>query len=159
MGKRRQAREAVVKLLYALEITQATAEEMLATSWAVDIVPETVQDFTMALVKGVMHHREDIDALIQTASLHWSIDRIGLVERSVLRSAIYELLYMADIPPKVTINEAIEIAKKYGAEEASVFVNGILDRIKQDVPIKPDPIDCGREALPTLHGISLSPPH
>jgi transcription antitermination factor NusB len=74
-----------------------------------------------------------IDALIQTASLHWSLERIGLVERNILRVAIYELMYMPDIPPKVTINEAVEISKKNGAEEAWQFVNGILDRIKQDM--------------------------
>jgi N utilization substance protein B len=150
MGKRRQAREAALKLLYALEMTQVRAEEILAAPWTLDIVPEEAREFTTALVLGAMTHREDIDVLIQTASLHWSLERIGLVERNILRSAIYELLYMPDIPPKVTINEAVEIAKRYGAAEASVFVNGILDRIKQDALPRP------QEALSTVPDASLS---
>lgn len=152
MGKRRQAREAAIKLLYALEITRNRTEEMLAAPWTSDLVPEDAQAFTRALVRGVMHRREEIDTLIQTASLHWSLERIGLVERNILRSSIYELLYMPDVPPKVTINEAIEIAKKYGAEEASVFVNGILDRIKQDAAQYP------QDRLPALSGSSPLPP-
>ena len=136
MGKRRQAREATLKLLYALELSQAEMEEVVRNTWALAVVPEDVHDFTMALVTGVAAHRDAIDALIQTSSMHWSLERIGLVERNILRFAIYELLYMSDIPPKVTINEAIEVAKRYGAEEASVFVNGILDRVQHEaVPV------------------------
>ncbi|MGQ4808903.1 Transcription antitermination protein NusB [Candidatus Entotheonellaceae bacterium PAL068K] len=137
MGKRRQAREATLKLLYALEMSQPEMQEVVRTTWSMAVVPEAVRDFTMALVTGVVAHRATIDALIQTSSVHWSLERIGLIERNILRFAIYELLYMADIPPKVTINEAVEVAKRYGAEEASVFVNGILDRIQHEVPPVP----------------------
>lgn len=165
MGKRRQAREVALKLLYALECTQAEVDTVLATSWTIAAESEEMEDaelhemsrgaraFTAALVSGVMAQRDDIDALIQAASLHWSLERIGLVERNLLRFAIYELLYMADIPPKVTINEAVEIAKRYGAADASVFINGILDRITHDV------VPQSAEELSALSGHVSSPSH
>ena len=151
MGKRRQAREAALKLLYALEMTHAEINDVLQASWTTTVVPQEVWDFTTALVSGVMAHRQEIDDLIQALSTHWSLERIGLVERNILRFAIYELLYMPDIPPKVTMNEAVEIAKKYGAEEASVFVNGVLDRITHDVAQYP------RDLSPALPGAAPSP--
>lgn len=165
MGKRRQAREVALKLLYALEYTQAEVDTVLATSWSIAADAEDAEDetlhemsrdvraFTVALVSGVMAQRDDIDAIIQAASLHWSLERIGLVERNLLRFAIYELLHMADIPPKVTINEAVEIAKRYGAADASVFVNGILDRITHDV------VPQAAEALSALSGQVSLPSH
>jgi N utilization substance protein B len=140
MGKRRQGREAALKLLYALEITGAEVQEVLAAPWVEQMVPPDVWDFTTTLVTGVMAHGSDIDVLIQTWSAHWSLSRIGLVERNLLRLAIYELLYMPDIPPNVTINEAVEIAKRYGAEDAWLFINGILDRIKHEV-VTPRPAE------------------
>ena len=152
MGKRRQGREAALKLLYALDITQEEVVEALATPWVEAMVPQEVWDFTAALVTGVMAHRGDIDALIREWSTHWSLGRIGLVERNILRFAIHELLFMPDIPPKVTINEAVEVAKKYGAGEASLFINGILDRIAHEV------VQHSEEALPTAPGASRYPP-
>jgi N utilization substance protein B len=110
---------------------------VLHTAWAQAMMAEETRDFTMALVQGVIVHRDEIDGLIQEWSAHWSLERIGLVERSILRFAIYELLYMPDIPPNVTINEAIEVAKKYGSGEAAAFINGILDRIKHEVVQQP----------------------
>lgn len=153
MGKRRQAREAALKLLYALEITHADVHEVLTAPWTTVVVPEAVRDFTTTLVIGVMAHREEIDALIRTTSMHWSLDRIGQVERNILRFAVYELLYMADIPPKVTLNEAVEVAKKYGAVEASVFVNGILDRIKHETARSSGDVQAAELSA------SSSPPH
>jgi N utilization substance protein B len=80
-----------------------------------------------------VEHRDEIDAMIQTWSEHWSLARIGLVERNILRLAIYELLFGPELPPNVVINEAVEVAKRYGAQEAGLFINGILDRIKHEV--------------------------
>ena len=133
MGRRRQAREAALQLLYALEVSQQQVSEVLSAPWVQEMIPAAAWDFTVALVAGVMAHRAEIDALIQEWSTHWSLERIGVIERNILRLAIYELLYMPDIPPNVTINEAVEIAKKYGGEEAFAFVNGILDRAKQEL--------------------------
>jgi N utilization substance protein B len=133
MGTRRQGREAALKLLYALDMTRADMQEMVNASWVNDVVPEDIRDFAMTLVTGVRNNREEIDTVIRTWSSHWSLARIGMVERNLLRLAIFELLFMPDIPPNVTINEAVEVAKSYGADEAWLFVNGILDRIKHEV--------------------------
>jgi N utilization substance protein B len=133
MGTRRQGREAALKLLYALDMTHADMQEMVNASWVDDVVPEDIRDFAMTLVTGVRNNREEIDTVIRTWSSHWSLARIGMVERNLLRLAIFELLFMPDIPPNVTINEAVEVAKSYGADEAWLFVNGILDRIKHEV--------------------------
>jgi N utilization substance protein B len=138
MGKRRQSREATMKLLYGLDITRVKAEEVLRAPWAETLIPEATRDFTTTLVTGVIQHRDEIDALIQECSTNWSLERIGLVERNILRLAIYELCFLPDIPPNVTINEAIEVAKKYGTEEAPAFINGILDRIKHAVEQRPE---------------------
>jgi transcription antitermination factor NusB len=133
MGRRRQSREAALKLLYALDITREDVKEVLHTRWAEAMMPDDIRDFTTTLVTGVIRHWHEIDAFIQECSTNWSLERIGLVERNILRFAIYELCFLPDIPPNVTINEAVEVAKKYGTEEAPAFINGILDRIKHAV--------------------------
>ena len=133
MSTRRRGREVALQLLYALEITQADAEQTLTAPWVEELLSPVIHDFTLALVRGVVTQREAIDVLIQEASTNWSLERIALVERNILRYAIYELVFMPEIPPNVTINEAVEVAKKYGTEEAPAFINGILDRIKRDV--------------------------
>jgi len=133
MGRRRQSREAGLKLLYALDITRADVKAMLRAPWAKAMMPDDIRDFTTTLVTGVIRQRNEIDAFIQACSTNWSLERIGLVERNILRLAIYELCFLPDIPPNVTINEAVEVAKKYGTEEAPAFINGILDRIKHMV--------------------------
>lgn len=133
MATRRRGREAALQLLYAVEITHADVEEVLASSWANTLTAARTRAFTGALLRGVIASRDEIDALIREWSANWSLERIGLVERNILRFAIYELLFMPEIPPNVTINEAIEVAKRYGAEDAPSFINGILDRIKNQV--------------------------
>src|ERR671933_732705 len=133
MGRRRQSREAALKLLYALDITREDVKEVLRTRWAEALMSDEIRDFTTTLVTGVIRHWNEIDAFIQECSTNWSLERIGLVERNILRFAIYELWFLPDIPPNVTINEAVEVAKKYGTEEAPAFINGILDRVKHAV--------------------------
>jgi transcription antitermination protein NusB len=140
MGKRRQAREVALQLLYAIEITQEEVTEMLASAWVGTLLTEETRDFVTRLALGAAAHRSEIDGLIQTWSANWSLDRIAFVERNILRMALYELLYMPEIPPKVTINEAVEIAKRYGAEDAPAFVNGILDRINHEVIRRPETV-------------------
>jgi N utilization substance protein B len=119
--------------LYALDITRADVREVLRAGWAEKMLSPEIRGFTTTLVTGVIEHRDEIDALIQECSTNWSLERIGLVERNILRFAIYELCFLPDIPPNVTINEAVEVAKKYGTEEAPAFINGILDRVKHAV--------------------------
>jgi transcription antitermination factor NusB len=119
-------------------MTRAQAEEVLNALWVESIVPPDSQEFVQGLVSGVVQHREEIDALIQSCSEHWSLERIGVVERNILRLAIYELRFLPDIPPNVSINEAVEVAKRYGAQDAWLFINGILDRIKHEAMSQQD---------------------
>ena len=141
MATRRRGREAALQLLYAVEMTHADVEAVLVSSWAHALTAPRTREFTGALLRGVIASRDEIDALIREWSANWSLERIGLVERNILRFAIYELLFMPEIPPNVTINEAIEVAKRYGAEDAPSFINGILDRVKNQVsPSEDDPV-------------------
>jgi len=94
----------------------------------IEIAPDA-KPFAEQLAQGVLDHLPELDALLQRVADHWSIDRMAVVDRNVLRCALFELLYLDEIPAKVTINEAIEIAKRFGSEESGAFVNGILDRI------------------------------
>jgi len=133
MGRRRQSREAALQLLYALEIRRTDVSEVLREAWTETMLFPEIRDFTTTLITGVIRHRDEIDAFIQECSTNWSLERIGMVERNILRFAIYELCFLPDIPPNVTINEAVEVAKKYGTEDAPAFINGILDHIKHAV--------------------------
>ena len=133
MGRRRQSREIALQLLYALDITRANSREVLRAAWTETMLSPEIRDFTTTLVTGVIQRRDEIDAFIQECSTNWSLERIGMVERNILRFAIYELCFLPDIPPNVTINEAVEVAKKYGTEEAPAFINGILDHVKHAV--------------------------
>lgn len=130
MGKRRRAREAALSILYQLEFHPGKLEELLQSFWADDPPTSEVQTFTEELIRGTLEHAEKIDALITQYAEHWSFPRIALVDRNILRVATYELLFRKDIPEKVILNEAIEIAKLYGSEDSGRFVNGILDRIR-----------------------------
>jgi transcription antitermination factor NusB len=133
MGRRRRGRETALKLLYAVDVTQEPMEDLLQSSWVEGLAPDGVREFAVVLALGVMRHRDEIDTMVQEWSMNWSLERIGIIERNILRFAIYELLFLPDIPPNVTINEAVEVAKRYGTNEAPAFINGILDRIKQEV--------------------------
>ena len=96
---------------------------------------EATERFADELVRGVQSERPQIDALIQTSSTHWKLERMARVDRNILRLAVYEILRRADVPVRVTLNEAVELGKKYGSEESSAFVNGVLDRIAHmDLP-------------------------
>lgn len=101
--------------------------------------------FCLELVEGTLREKEAIDAEIRCSATHWSLERISTVDRNVLRLAIYELLFRPDIPPRVTMNEAIEIAKKFSSAEAAAFVNGILDKVHHSHPEKGDEVSppCG----------------
>ncbi len=94
-------------------------------------------DFSDRIVKGVVQYHREIDVLIERYSENWRLNRIAPIDRTLLRMAIYELLYCEDIPPKVTLNEAVELGKEYGSEDSSSFINGILDRILNEVVKKP----------------------
>ncbi len=130
MRKRTHAREYALQILYQLEMNPIPVEEMMGSFWEEN--EETAKDvrrFTEMLVRGSLERREEIDATILKATENWQLDRMAVIDRSILRFATYELLYVEDIPRKVTINEAVNLAKKFSQEESGKFVNGVLDKI------------------------------
>ena len=100
--------------------------------WELHPAPPDVKAFTDQLVDGVLQHQAEIDRLIQKHALNWTLNRMSIIDRNILRCAVFELLMLSDVPATVTINEAIEIAKRYSDEESGAFVNGILDHIVKE---------------------------
>jgi N utilization substance protein B len=127
VGMRRRARELALQLLYQHEHTNADFEAMQGDfdEWA--NADDAVRAFADRLLRGAVDHLEELDAELARQTAHWRLERLAAVDRNILRLAMYELLYEEDTPPAVVIDEAIEIAKKFGAEESSRFVNGVLD--------------------------------
>ncbi len=131
MGYRRKAREYALQMLYQYDISHEF-KYLIEGYWGGKEAPEDVKEFSSNLVEGVIKNLSMIDSKISQSASNWSIDRMAVVDRNILRMAIYELLFVKDIPVKVTINEAIEIAKRYGGDDSGSFINGILDRILKD---------------------------
>ena len=118
----------------------AIAEEKAAATWGqkVELPPPTTEEvatrlFADKLIRGVLDHRSDLDEKIKSHAENWDLNRMAVVDRNILRLAIYEMLYRDDIPPIVSINEAVDVAKKYSTEDSGKFVNGILDKIKSEL--------------------------
>ena len=134
MGRRRKAREVALQFLYQLDQhgdTDPTAHE--TEFWARHPVDAETRAFASALVRGATSRHAEVDTLIAQYTEHWDLDRMGVVDRNILRMAVYELLDRPSVPPKVAINEAIEISKKFGTKESSRFINGILDRVHKEL--------------------------
>ena len=138
MRKRTKARECALKILYAIDITKEEPEKCIDNFWLYDIdrTEDDVRSFSNSLVLGVSAHHDKIDRVISSHATNWQLKRMAVIDRNVLRCGTYELLFMDDIPPKVAINEAIDIAKKYGDKDSGKFVNGILDKINKTERIK-----------------------
>ncbi len=117
-------------LLYELDFRPSDLAAVLREFWRDRVVPPEVRAFADALVQGTAEKIAELDGTIEANAAHWSLARIAPVERNILRLAAYELLFRDDIPERVAINEAIELAKLYGSEESGAFVNGILDQIR-----------------------------
>lgn len=158
MGKRREARERAVQFLFQHDLnppedlgaaleqfwesqrSAAIAEEKGTANWgqAVDLPPPTTEEaavrlFADPLIRGVLEHRDQCDEVIKTHAKNWELHRIAAVDRNILRLAIYEMLHREDIPPVVSINEAVDIAKKFSTQDSGKFVNGILDKFKGEL--------------------------
>ncbi len=131
MGKRRKARESALQILFQLEFNAADAEDVIRGFWEHQKAAEDVKEYAAWLVRGIREGQEEIDDAIQAASEHWRIARMGVVDRNILRIAVFEMLKAKTLVPAIVINEAIEIAKRYSGEEASVFINGILDAVRK----------------------------
>lgn len=136
MRKRSQSREYALKILYKIDITKDDPLVALEDFWKNQELEEdnSIKEFTTTLVNGVACNIKKIDEIIAKYATNWEINRMAVVDRNVLRCAIFELLFIADIPPKVTINEAVDIAKKFGDKDSGRFVNGVLDQIFRTEP-------------------------
>ncbi len=129
MRKRTQARECALQILYQLDVTKLPLDQVLASYWELHPAPDEVLQFAERLVRGTHQHMERIDQVIERYAENWQLHRMAVVDRNILRFSVYELLFLDEIPPKVTINEAVNVAKKYSQDEAGKFVNGVLDKI------------------------------
>jgi N utilization substance protein B len=134
-GKRRRARELAAQFLYQHDLCGGEIDEALALFWQTQSgASNTARKFAEELIHGCIEHRSVIDKKIQEYTEHWELPRIAAVDRNILRLAIFEMLFRDDIPPVVSINEAVDIAKKYSTQGSGAFINGILDRLKADLP-------------------------
>ena len=139
MGKRREGREAAVQFLYQIDLNGDKTPGDTEAFWALhsgpgkSAVTAKTRTFTEQLVAGVLAHRDEIDERIKKYTANYELHRLAAVDRNILRMAIFEMLHAPDVAPVIIINEAIEIAKKFGGDKSGGFVNGVLDRIKQEL--------------------------
>lgn len=130
MGNRRRSRELALQALFYTDVSRDESSENLELFCGNFTPSKNSLPFFLKLVKGVIHNKRGIDSIVERFSSNWKISRMSCVDRNIIRIAVYELLYCRDIPPKVTINEAIEVGKRYGTEDSGAFINGILDGIR-----------------------------
>ena len=134
-GKRR-AREAALQMLYQCEVGRAGAYESIGTYWAAheqETVAEPLREFANRMVRGTLDRRDDIDALLTSHAQNWRVERMNVIDRLVLRLAVFEMLTETDTPSKVIINEAIELARSFSGDAAVGFVNGVLDAVRKEL--------------------------
>ena len=132
MGTRRKAREYALQMLFQWDITHDPIDAIAASFWENHEEQPAVIEFARRLVRQTVEHVEKIDTVIQSHAEHWRLDRMAVVDRNILRLATQELLFDTETPGTVVINEAIEIARRYSAQESPQFINGILDSIKRE---------------------------
>ena len=137
MGKRRAARELALKFLYQTEFNSNSPDSELNSFCERANVSEEIQNFTQTLIKNIFFHKKEVDGLLKKISANWVPDRMAMIDKNILRLGICELLFDSTTPPKVVINEAVEIAKKFGTEESPDFINGILDKVYKDSKVAP----------------------
>src|SRR3990172_10845126 len=130
---RRKARMIALETLYQLDISDGNVNDIIETKMEKKEIKENVKDFILRLTNGVCKHRNEIDRLIEANAENWSLDRITVIDKNILRLASFELLYCSDIPFKVIIDEAVELGKMYGTEDSKAFINGVLDKIVRGV--------------------------
>ena len=132
MGKRRRSREIILKLLYQKELNEQNPEDMLEQFWHEREENEEVKIFVASIFCGVNESKDELDTWIMKYSKNWDLNRLSIIDKCILRLSVYELLYRKDIPPNVSINEAIDISKKYSNADAGKFINGILDKVSKE---------------------------
>ncbi|MGH9831643.1 MAG: transcription antitermination factor NusB [Blastocatellia bacterium] len=140
MGARRRARECALQMLFSYDVARPSVDELLETYWEeMAEAAEEVRVFANELVIGTIANLEEIDERIRLRTEHWRIPRMAIVDRNLLRMAIYEFMFQPNTPRTVAINEALEIARRFSTHEATQFINGILDAIKRDLETQPVP--------------------
>jgi N utilization substance protein B len=130
---RRRGREAALQMLYQIDVSGIAPDQAIQVYWAQLGANREGEAFANALVRGWAKERERIDAMIRDVSQHWRLERMAWVDRNILRLATHELMSREEIPRRVTLNEAVELAKRFGSEGSAGFVNGVLDRIASDL--------------------------
>jgi len=131
MLERTRARRQALNILYQREITADTVDGILEAC-SFNLEDDAPLEFCLTLVSGVGSHQSEIDVVLSDISEHWTVARMPLVDRSILRMAVYEILFLDDVPDSVSINEAVEMAKTYGGDDSSKFVNGVLGRLAEE---------------------------
>lgn len=151
MGKRHQARELAIKVLFHLEYNPGEPTESFDLICNHFGSSAAIKPFSRQLVLGVCGNQSQLDQLISQSSKNWRLERMSCVDRNILRLAVFEVLFLKEIPPKVSIDEAVELGKRYGTKESGAFINGILDHIYNELPKSdstPDAQDRDREVKP-----------
>ncbi len=133
MGTRRKAREYALQMLFQWDITRDSLDQIMANFWENHDEPAAIVDFARLLVTRTVEHVEQLDDLIRRHAENWRLDRMAVVDRNLLRLAVQEFLYDKETPRTVVINEAIEIARRFSAQESPLFINGILDSVKKEL--------------------------
>jgi transcription antitermination protein NusB len=135
MASRRKSRELAVQGLYQIDLTQQDPERVLGFGWYEKKIDEIDKEYAKVLIKGVVKNWETLDKIIKTYSINWDFERISIINRCILRLSIYSLINLRDTPPKVVINEAIELTRTFEVEKSVGFINGILNAIYKDEQI------------------------
>ena len=155
MGVRREGREAAIQFLYPRDLGGGAGISDLQEFYAFRGLSPSARRFCEGLVSGLLDHTSDIDVALREHTQNYELERLSAVDRNILRLAIHEMLFCDDIPPVVSFNEAIDIAKKYGTEESGRFVNGVLDKIKATLK-RPDRTPAKPSAKPSADSASES---
>ena len=133
MGARTRGREAALQILFAVDLAGGSFEHAERLHWAHLAASVEGKDFAHDVIAQYSAHTAEVDAMIRKVSEHWRLERMPRVDRNILRLGVCELLFMPDVPRRVTLNEAVELAKRYGGEGSAGFVNGVLDRIASEL--------------------------
>jgi transcription antitermination factor NusB len=133
MGNRRLSRELAIQFLYLTEMNEGEIENQLKSFLENNSCQKDVQLFTEEILNNIFDHKKEIDARLEKYSDNWTLSRMTVIDRNLLRMAASELMYSKTVPPKVVIDEALEIAKKFGSEDSPNFINGVLDRILKEL--------------------------
>ena len=139
MKRRTRARELALQFLYQLDIRGSEVVDELDTFLRAEESDRTAAEFAATLIRGALDHRDEIDEHIRAVAQNWEISRMAVIDRNVLRLATFELLFRDDIPPKVSINEAIELGKRFSTQNSGGFINGVLDKVKDRPVQRPAP--------------------